>query len=444
MRGLRASLDILDNLDTLLSPLPRTQDLHSFDAKIPARWPAGSQQPQREDGEDGKKKTPEDGAEGRQNGLSSVSGITGSPAPGPQAPSTGRNYKVSREAKPQYKMSAEYAGKRQRDSGEGRTGAVIDPEKTSATSAADLESMLKQALGRIASLERQHEEIQASVEGETRALREDICKLEEANKALQVSMERDTRALQDDIEALKSENDALKWSLKRLASKVQEGWEYPVTIQPDEYWQRKGYDDPAIVYLTNFFEELKFAVSQLEHGVCEIVTVCCAGNDEDLMPHWNALFRSFNYINRYDKGMVLRLHYIELNEEIMRQICNHIRHKNIRQVSFENNRFTNMRGAIIELENALKSPKLKCLTWYRNPIVSVEDMNLFTRALSRSDAVDELTFTRNGNGNAQALLSVVDFSRYKLLNFSSNYLRGHVSSSSPSPGECKKPHCCCC
>ncbi|EJK53706.1 hypothetical protein THAOC_26798 [Thalassiosira oceanica] len=59
-----------------------------------------------------------------------------------------------------------------------------------------------------------------------------------------------------------------------------------------------------------------------------------------------------------------------------------------------------MRGAISELGKALKSPKLKSLTWYRNPIGSVEDMNLFTRALSQSNALDELTFMWNSNENA--------------------------------------------
>ncbi|EJK51002.1 hypothetical protein THAOC_29875 [Thalassiosira oceanica] len=82
-----------------------------------------------------------------------------------------------------------------------------------------------------------------------------------------------------------------------------------------------------------------------------------------------------------------------------------------------------MRDAINELGNALQSQKLKSLSWYRNPIGSVEDMNLFTRALSQSNALDELRFLWNGNENAQALLSGVDFSMYKVLNLYGNNLR---------------------
>ncbi|EJK48122.1 hypothetical protein THAOC_33110, partial [Thalassiosira oceanica] len=304
---------------------------------------------------------------------------------------------------------------RETPEGDGPTTAT-NPANTSATSSADLESMLKQALGRIDSLERQHEEIKASVEGETRALKEDICRLKEANKALQVSMERQIEARRDGIEAL-------KWSLDRLASKVQEGWEYPVAIQPDEYWQNKGYEDEAIEYLKEgFFEEMKVAVSKLEHGVCEIVTVCSAGHDEDLMPHWKALFRSFEHINPYGEGVALNLLIIELNEQTMRRICNRIRHKNISRISFCRNGFTNMRGAIIELGKALESPQLKHFTWSENPIESIQDMNLLTRVLSQSN-INELTFRWSSNENAQALLSGINFSRYKLLNLGGNNLQ---------------------
>ncbi|EJK61614.1 hypothetical protein THAOC_17865, partial [Thalassiosira oceanica] len=241
------------------------------------------------------------------------------------------------------------------------------------------------------------------------------------------ALRRETKALRDDIEALRSDKKALEWSLERLTSKVQEGWEYAVTIQPDEYWQSKGYDDEDIGNLRDaFLGELKGSVSSLEHGVCDSISVGLLGyvfHDEDLMPHWNALFRSFDYINPYDEGVRLRLHSIELNEEIMRQVCNYVRHKNIGRVSFEYNQFTNMRGAIIELGEALRSPKLKSFTWCENPIESIEDMNLFTRVLSQSSALDELKFTENGNENAHALLSGVDFSTYKVLNFSDNSLR---------------------
>ncbi|EJK58871.1 hypothetical protein THAOC_20970 [Thalassiosira oceanica] len=320
-------------------------------------------------------------------------------------------------------MSLEYAGKRQRGDGDG-FAAALDPAKTSATSSADLESMLKQALGRIDSLERQHEEVMMSMGRENRALRDGMCRLTEDNKAVQASTERQIEDLRDDIEALKSKNKALEWSLNRLASKVQEGWEYPVAIQPDEYWQDNGYDDEAIEYLKEgFFEEVKVAVSKLEHGVCKNVTVCSAGHDEDLMPHWNALFRSFKHINPYDAGVALSLIMIESNEEMMRQICNHVWHRNISTVEFRDNGFANMQDAISELGKALKSRQLKSLAWLQNSIESTEDMNLFTRVLSRSNAVDKLTFARNSNENAQALLSDVDFSRYKLLNLSSNDLQ---------------------
>ncbi|EJK47650.1 hypothetical protein THAOC_33615 [Thalassiosira oceanica] len=82
-----------------------------------------------------------------------------------------------------------------------------------------------------------------------------------------------------------------------------------------------------------------------------------------------------------------------------------------------------MLEAISQLGNALKSPKLKCLEWYENPIESTEDMNQFTRVLSQSDAVDELSFGRNSNENAHAILSGVDFSTYKVFNLWGNNLQ---------------------
>ena len=188
---------------------------------------------------------------------------------------------------PRQSMSTEYAGERQMriGSGDGRTTAIPDPVHVSATSSPDLESMLKQALCRIDSLERQHEEIKTLMERETKALRAEICALKEENKALQA----------DDIGPLKSENEALKWSLVQLASKVREGWEYQVAIQPDEHWQGKGYGLDAIQDLHYcFFRGLKRAVSSLGLGVCSHVIVGHADghvdHDEDLMPHWNALF----------------------------------------------------------------------------------------------------------------------------------------------------------
>ena len=315
-------------------------------------------------------------------------------------------------------MSAEsYAGKRQRVGGDARTAAVVDPAKTSALSSADLESMLKQALGRIDSLERQHEEIKTSMNCETKALRADISALKEENKALQASRE--------DIDALKSENEALQWSLDQLASKVRKGWRYPVAVQPDEYWENKGYDDNTITdIVVGFLENLEKAVSELEHGVCSSVYIGHANrHDDDLMPHWNALFRSFQHINPYGKGVKLFIDSIELNEEIMHQICDNINCRNISGVRFSDVSFTNLRGAISELGNALESPSLKYLAWNENPIESTEDMTRFARALSQSDTIDELVFNENGNANAQALLSGVDLSTYKVLNLSGNSLQ---------------------
>ena len=321
-------------------------------------------------------------------------------------------------------MSAEYPVKRQRGSGDGRTVAVPNLAEANATSSADLESMLKQALGRIDSLERQQEEIKMSMARETTALRADITTLKEGNKALQASTERDTKALKDDINALRNENKALKWSLHRLASKVREGWEYPLMIQPDEYWENKGYDDEAIDNLREgFLANLKRAVSDLELGVCDFISVGRVSHDEDLMPHWNALFRSFKHINPYDTGVELRMQSIELNEEVMRRICHNVRRSNINVVHIENVGFTNLRDAIVELGKALKSTKLKYLDWTENPIESTEDMALFTRVLSQCDTVDEVTFSRNGNENAQALLSGVDLSTYKVLNLSCNNMQ---------------------
>ncbi|EJK58231.1 hypothetical protein THAOC_21663, partial [Thalassiosira oceanica] len=102
-------------------------------------------------------------------------------------------------------------------------------------------------------------------------------------------------------------------------------------------------------------------------------------------------------------------------------------------LSFDNNGFVNLHSAISELGTALKSPKLKCLEWSRNAIVSVEDMALFTQVLSQSDAVDELKFTMSGDDMsgdkiAQALLSGVDFSTYKVLDFSGNCVAVHKPS----------------
>ena len=198
-----------------------------------------------------------------------------------------------------------------------------------------------------------------------------------------------------------------------------------MAIQPDEYWRSKGYEDDAIHNLNEyFFENFKRAVSELAHGVtCDYIYVGNADYDEDLLPHWEALFRSFQNINPHDAGVELCIQSIELNEELMRRICYFVRNMNISQVDFSHNGFTNLHGAISELGNALKSSKLKSLQWDRNPIASTEDMTLFTRVLSQNNAVDELIFNGNGNENTHALMAGVDFSTYKILNLGGNSLQ---------------------
>ncbi|EJK70400.1 hypothetical protein THAOC_08244, partial [Thalassiosira oceanica] len=184
-------------------------------------------------------------------------------------------------------MSAEDAGKRKRGGGDGAAVADTDPAKTGATSSADLESMLQQALSRIDSLERQHEEMKASINSEIKASREDARRLKEENKALQAS----------------------------------------------------------------------------------------------------------------DRA-------------------------NISTVEFHDNGFANMQDAISELGKSLKkSRQLKSLEWSRNPIHNTEDMSLFIRVLSQGNTVDKLKFTLNSNENAQAVLSGVEFSTYKVLDFRYNNLQ---------------------
>ena len=88
-----------------------------------------------------------------------------------------------------------------------------DEAGAAAASLAGLESMLRQALVRIDSLEKK-------------------------NVAIQASMKRETTALREDVKELQGENRALKWSLSKLASRVQttSGWHYPESnsIRPDE------------------------------------------------------------------------------------------------------------------------------------------------------------------------------------------------------------------
>ncbi|EJK50215.1 hypothetical protein THAOC_30842, partial [Thalassiosira oceanica] len=115
-------------------------------------------------------------------------------------------------------MSSESAGKSQMGDDRARTAAAIKPAETSAASSADLESMLKQALVRIDSLERQHEEMKASVERETRALKEDMCRLREENKALQASTEREMKVLRD--ESRRGESAAMMMQQPRKRAKL--------------------------------------------------------------------------------------------------------------------------------------------------------------------------------------------------------------------------------
>ncbi|EJK67001.1 hypothetical protein THAOC_12018, partial [Thalassiosira oceanica] len=141
-----------------------------------------------------------------------------------------------------------------------------------AASLADLESMLRQALVRMDSLEKKN----AAVMCETKALREDV-------------------------EGLKEENRALKWSLSKLAGHVQRNWQYPEShaIQPDEYWRDKGFDDEEIPELQqHIMGGFVSAVSDLAHGVCDNITIgdCHSHDmvlhDAALEPHWIALTES--------------------------------------------------------------------------------------------------------------------------------------------------------
>ena len=290
-------------------------------------------------------------------------------------------------------------------------------------SLADIESTLRQALGRIDSLEKENVAIRASMERETKALREDIKTLKEENKALT-----------DAIDKLKDEDKALQWSLNRLAGRVRMSWEYPMNhcIQPDEYWLNRGIIDYDFISDLNEYciGSIRSAVSELAHGVCNHVVGI--GNsdshsrflhDAALIPHWYALSESFRGINPHGRGMKIFFENIELNEQVMGMICDNLRGKNIREVAFTRIHFTNVGAAILALRNMLLySPQVKSLVWSEIPIDSVDDMALFTQMLS-DRPVEELNFVLNGDGNAQALLEGADLSKYKRLRLRGNNLR---------------------
>ncbi|EJK66610.1 hypothetical protein THAOC_12458 [Thalassiosira oceanica] len=279
--------------------------------------------------------------------------------------------------------------------------------------------MLKQALGRIDSLEKQHEEIKASVESETRALREDICRLKEANKALQASSKRDAEAQRKKVKALKCENKALKWSLGRLASKVQECWEYPPSglfchvlsggAQDTLTSEGKTDEDP--------FRQIKSSPMKGRNPLplCRF----CFDNNREVVPltigranmakliHHNRVISDYEVVCMCCVGRLVRVACVD---EAFRGPAD--------------STWTCPQAAISELGKALKSPKLKSLTWSGNPIESTEEMTLFTQALSQSNSVEALTFAWNiNNENAQAPLLDVGFSRYKLLALRGNNLQ---------------------
>ena len=261
-----------------------------------------------------------------------------------------------------------------------------------------------------------------------------IDSLEKKNAAIQAAMKRETTALREDVKELQGENRALKWSLKQLASEVKEGWEYPKcnSIRPDEYWQRKGFDEEYISTLNDdFIGGIQSAVSNLVHGVCDHIFI---GGVEDselilhdsaLEPHRNILLRHLHDANPEGVGMAVHLMNIQLNKRWMGLLCDKLRWGNIREVSFFHINFTNMRHAILALGCVLKSNvNIKAFGWIDMPIETVDDMVLFTQMLSNGGAsLDELAFVRNGNENTQALLASVDLSNYKKLDFEENNLR---------------------
>ena len=339
---------------------------------------------------------------------------------------------------------------------------------------ADLESLLRQALGRIVSLEEENVAIRASMERrETAAAaaaaaaprekrqREDDGGAASSNSSRSASpidlesllrqalvrigslekknavMERETKALRDDVGSIKEENRALKWSLNQLASRVRESWEYPCNhcIQPDEYWLNRGIDYDYIDNLNEYcIGSIRSAVSDLAHGVCENIYI---GDNEEslmilshgaLMPHWHALSESFRVINPYGVGMKISFENMHWNEEVMGMICNNLFGRNIREVAFSRIQFANTRDAILALRNMLiYSPQVKSLVWSEIPIESADDMALFTQMISelseRQLDFEELRFDWNGSGNAQALLAGVDLSKYKRIELRGNNLR---------------------
>ena len=269
------------------------------------------------------------------------------------------------------------------------------------------ESMLQQALSRIDWLERQHEGLRASTDSKIEALRQDIGTLEE-------------------------ENVALKWSIRQLASRVQLDWEYEEgdSIQ-HEYWQAKGFDGDYIANVDDCcIKRVASAVSHLEHGVCDTVTIgrpnggVVVQDDDALAPHWAALSRAFWRINPYGEGVAIFFNCIQLSEGVMSEICQSLCHRNIKGITFHNNQFVNMREAIDQLGMAMKSSKVKSLEWSANPIESPDTMAVFAQLLShRKTNLDELYFSQNGHENTWTILNDVDLKSFKLLSFSENNLQ---------------------
>ncbi|EJK75745.1 hypothetical protein THAOC_02523 [Thalassiosira oceanica] len=296
-------------------------------------------------------------------------------------------------------------------------------EAAASASLADLWSMLRQALGRIDSLEMEN----VAIRGGSAALRKDLKSLQEENKAMR-----------GDMDKIKDENRALKWSLKQLAGRVQQSWEYPEEgwIQPDAYWHNEGFDDDYISDLNEgFIYGVKSAVSGLVHGVCDHVCIGDIGDESDegrmilhdaaLVPHWSTLCEYlYTCINPYGSGVNISLGGIQLSEEVMRDICNNLRGRNVREVAFTGIQFTDMRAAILALGTLLISSRVESLVWSDIPIESADDMALFVQMMSeRHSGLEKLKFGWNGEGNANALLAGVDLSKYKSLDFEGNNLQ---------------------
>ncbi|EJK76190.1 hypothetical protein THAOC_02063 [Thalassiosira oceanica] len=279
-------------------------------------------------------------------------------------------------------MRSENDGNKRPRGNEAAHGTVAEADVTDVTSRlAKLESMLRQALGRIGTLEEKNK----AMERETRALRKDLKSLQEENQAMR-----------DDMDEVKEDNRARGWSQVKFR---------------------------------------RSAVSGLVHGVCDRV---CIGIDDDsdegrmiqhnaaLDPHWSVLCQAFyRGINPHGTGISITLKGIQLNGGLMFGICSSLRGRNVREIAFTRIEFINMRAAIQTLRDSLIfSSRVKSLVWSGISIESADDMALFVQMISdRHSVLEKLDFCWNGEGNAQALLAGVDLSKYKRLDFEGNNIQ---------------------